>query len=188
VRFNFRAVAKSLPNGFSHTTRAHLPAGADSASGSQLLQHHGEEFRCSGQIEKTVRRRAALGIELIQQRLQRGIALGIRELAAMVVNGRAERRPKLGIVALARELLVPFLQLRAEALIRFLTAGEADHLELRRQIAGGRQVVERRDQLARGQVARRAKDHHGARLRTLARDERVEKGIVESFRHEGGGN
>ncbi len=97
------------------------------------------------------------------------VRAGIREVAAMVGEIGGKSVP-LGIVHIAGagKRLDPGTHLGAPAFVRLFTAGHANHAERPRHLALGVEVIQRGDQLARGQVATRAEDDDGARLIRLA--------------------
>ena len=101
----------------------------------------------------------------------------------MIMDALGKGGPQFRAVPLAGELLVPFLKLRAELQIALFAARKAHHLELRGQIARSREIVQRRDEFAVGQIARGTKNHHGAGFRALACDEGVEERIFGGVGH-----
>src|SRR6266496_3617663 len=62
-----------------------------------------------------------------------------------------------------------FFEIAPEFLVTFFTARESDNGHSGRQVAIGREVVERRDEFSMGEIARSAEDHNGAWLRHGAR-------------------
>ena len=116
----------------THHTRPFAADAGVQTGGLDHLQDGFEGLRCGGEVEESVRRRAAFLVELIEQDFESDVARRIFELAAVVVDALAEAGPKLVVVALAGVFAVPHLKLRAEDLIGFVATGKADHLELRR--------------------------------------------------------
>ena len=137
------------------------------ARSADHLQDGLEGLRRGGEVEEAVGRRTALRIKLVQQAAEGLVALQVFKLTAVVVDGLGEAFPQLVVVALAAVLLVAGLQLGAEDLVCLVAAGKAHHLELRRQVALGGDVVKGGDQLAVGEVASSAKDDHGAGFCTM---------------------
>ena len=82
----------------------------------------------------------------------------------MIKDRLRERFPNFVAHHLARKFSRRFLHFLAKLLIRFRPARETDDRNRRRQFAVGREIVERRHELAVRQVAGRSKNHDGARL------------------------
>ena len=167
-----------MPKGFSTMTRDQPPAGDLLRPASlRLFRMPSNSAGGDGKIEEPVALGAALGVDLLQALGQAGVALGIAELAAVVVDALGEALPELVLDVLAGELAGGFLELGAELLIGLFPAGEADDGEGRGQIAIGGQVIKRGDELAVGEIARGAEDDDGARLRHAPAGKAFAQGI-----------
>jgi hypothetical protein len=68
---------------------------------------------------------------------------------------------------------------RSEDLVGLFTTGKADHLELRRQVTAGGDVVEGGDELAIGEIARGTEDDDGAGLRAVTGEQRFLEGVFQ---------
>ena len=127
-----------------------------------------------GEVEKAVTHRASRGINRVELFAQRAVALGIREVAGLVVNPLREAAPHVVLQPRARAFLRGVAQFRAPRLVGLFAAREADDVRRGRQVAIGGKIVERRDELAESEIAGRAEDHdiarlrHGPRLKPLA--------------------
>ena len=139
---------------------------------AEILDDVREVLRRRCQVEQPVALRAVLRIHLRQQLLQPFVTRVIIEVH-LVIADPADKLIQLRIVRLhAAAGLDAFLHVGGKRLLQ-RTPRHPDDREVLRQIARLLQVVQRRQQLALGQVARRAEDHHharvGAALRMLAR-------------------
>ena len=104
----------------------------------------------------------------------------------MIKDALGETFPELVLHGLPRKFRRGFFELGAELRVGFIPPREADDCERGGQIAVGGDVVERRDELAMGQVAGGAEDDDGARLRHRAAGEplaqRIGRGLGERGR------
>ena len=146
--------------------RAHRACGCATGPASPSLRgDEREDRRRRREVEDDVALRAALAIGLRQPALQLGVRLGIVEGAADVEDAARERLED-GVVdrLRARVRLERLAHLLAIALVAAVVAArDADQRERGRQHVAQRQVVERRQQLAVREVARRAEDDERAR-------------------------
>ena len=146
--------------------------------------------RRDGEVEEPVAARAALRVERVELCGEGGVAGGVAEFADVIENARGETSPDLLVQTRARALRRRLLEFRAPGLVRLLAAGEADDVRGGGQVAIDGEIVERRDELAEGEVARGAEDHdvaglrHGPAGEALAqrvggcRDGRIQSGAV----------
>ena len=142
----------------------------DQAIRAQLFDDADELRGGGGEIKETIARRAALGVEFLQELLEFLVARGIAKLRLMVKDRLRQRIPHRGVDRLeARGLGDGVAQLRAELVVGLGPAGEPDDGKRLRELAFVGQIVEGRDKLAVGEVTRRAKDHQRARLGRLPR-------------------
>ena len=102
-------------------------------------------------------------------RAQPFVSSGIVEIALHIAHARGQPRPNILIepaefelAILADELLDLVGQSLAPCLDGLIGEVDADDPETVGQPAGGDQIVERRNDQALGQIARRAEYHHGA--------------------------
>ena len=107
-------------------------------------------------VEEAVTARAVCAIFLEQALAEALVAAHVREIAADVMQRPREALPDLILKGLTRELRDSILHRRAELLVAPVAAGESDDGEARRQQPLAREVVQRRHELARRQVAGRA--------------------------------
>ena len=132
---------------------------------AELLDDLCKIRRRGRQVEQAVARRAVRAIDLLQNLAQRVIALIVGKLGTVVVNPLGQRLPDGGIDrAEARELSNALLEFHAELFVGLRAAGKSDDAERRRKLAFVGEIVQRRDELAMCEVARRAENHQHARL------------------------
>ncbi len=122
----------------------------------------------AGDVEKSIALAAAIAIDGIECCCEAGVAIGIGELALVVVNVRRDAAPDGVIMTRARYFAVELFEASTELGIGFFATGKADDFHAWRQLAIECEVVERRHQLAVSEVACGAKNHNGARLRAGA--------------------
>ena len=144
--------------------RGLLLPGVDQARLAQVGDDRREELGCDRQVEDPVAPRAVAPVEL----LERGLELLVRLRGRRTSRGRrrcgtGELGPDLSEVGPAL-LGQRFLVVGAQVVVGPVAAGEADDGVFGRQVSAPGQVVERRHELAMGQVARRAEEDHGAGL------------------------
>ncbi len=129
-----------------------------------MFQDRFELVRSDGEIKKTIAACPALGVDRFQT-LGQGLVTGfVAEFALVIKNRLRERFPDFVTHTLTRELARSCFELLAKFGIGFGTAGKAHHRDGGRQLAIGREIVERRHKFAMGQVAGRAEDDDAARL------------------------
>ena len=167
---------------FANHTRPFPRSGFVQARRSKLLHDLVKELRSRREVKETIGSRAPFFVELIEFGFEAFVAFRVLKLASVIVNGLSEATPEFVAVALAGVLLVGRFQFGPEHVIRFVPASKSDHLELRRQVATGRDIVERGDQLSVGQIARGSENDKRARLRTIA----VKEGFLKGVFHWGG--
>jgi hypothetical protein len=80
-----------------------------------------------------------------------------------------KRLPNFVSHGLAGKLTRRFFEIAPEFLVTLLAARETDNRHGGRQVAIGRDVVERRDKLAMGEITCSAEDHNATWLRHSAR-------------------
>src|SRR6185369_3107714 len=132
-----------------------LHAGAEKISGRRQIVH----VIAVGRV---------LVVDLFERILQLEIKVFVAHVSTLIVQAANERLPDIGIHFVSGEFLDVFRDFLAEFLVRHGGAGHANHPEFPRQQVVFRQVVESRNQLAAGQIATGAKNHHGARVGYLA--------------------
>jgi hypothetical protein len=98
------------------------------------------------------------------------VARGVGELGLVVADGLDEGLPHLVQMAGARDLAVDAPRARRGTRHPISPGAQTDDPHSRRQLAIDREVVERGNQLAVGQVAGRTENHHRARLRQRTGD------------------
>ena len=172
-----RAEARSVPNGFSITART-SPC-SDRCRPFSLIADgdDGEELRRRREVVDAVERLAGLGVELVHRLAQARVAGHVVERDAEVAHAAEQaRRAAASLGRAAGELADRLARLRAEVVVGEIAARDADQVEALRQRALVSEVVERRQELAPRQVARRTEDdqRRGRDRETLqAFDERV---------------
>ena len=125
---------------------------------AELAHDDREEHRRGREVEAAVHPHAGGLVELVERLAQRLVDRRVVEHPRHVAD-LVEELVEDGRVGLApRELLDGVLRLRAELLVGVVRARHADEVEALGQRALVGEVVERRQQLALGQVAGRAED------------------------------
>ena len=140
-------------------------AGCRQSGQLEMVDDHRVERRWDRQVEEPIPGGAAVAVDPIEPLRKLGVGGRIVEGSLVVLDPACERLPDRRLrrpVATVR--VDPFEQVVAERLVRQLATGEADDGEFRRQEATEQAVVERRRELAFGEIAGRAADDHGARL------------------------
>jgi hypothetical protein len=132
---------------------------------SQLLDAGAEAVRWNRQVEHAIAGNAAGGFDLLQARLELGVAPGIVDGAAVEEQRPFEVGPVLRVERPAREALDPLARHAAEDVVVELAPSDAHHREVRRERAVQGQVVEGRQQLALGEVTAASEDDEAAGLR-----------------------
>jgi hypothetical protein len=92
----------------------------------------------------------------------------VAELALVIKDRLCRRLPDFIAHSLARKLAGGFFEITPEFLITFFTACESDNGHGGRQVAIGREVIQRRDEFAMREIAGGAENHNRARLRHCA--------------------
>ncbi len=133
---------------------------------AQLTDDHREEARRRGQVERAVQPLPGLLVEAVQHRAQLRIDTGIVEHARHVLDVLEQSRQHVVVGRAPGERANGLLALGAILLVGFLPARDPHQVKALGQGALVREVVQRWQQFALGQVARRAEDHeHGRRNR-----------------------
>ncbi len=146
------------------------------ARGLDLLDDHREELRRRRQVVRAVERLPGLLVELVQDLRELGVAVRVVEVRRDVLHVPEQAAEHLVVRRPPRVLADRGAALLAEVVVPLLAAGDADQLEALGQRALVGEVVERGQELAVRQVARRAEDdERGRRDRQAleALDERV---------------
>ena len=141
-----------------------------------------EEFGRDGQIIDPIAARTVGTVELLELVLELAIGLRVVKSPRRENETAGELRPDLaeiGIAILAERLLV----VGAKVVVGPVAAGKPDNGALAGQVPSPSQMVERRDELAMGQVACRAKQNDRAGLRHPGSWKRLTQRI--GFRHAG---
>ncbi len=129
---------------------------------AHVVHDHREEARGRGQVEHAVALGAVALVDPLEPLAERTKVVDVVEAAALVVQRVGERGPVRLVDRRAREALERRAGEVAVVVVGHLAAGIADDREAVRQEAAHAQVVDRGQELAVGQVARRAEDdEHG---------------------------
>ena len=132
-------------------------------AGTEVLQNRPKDRRWSRDVEKTLH----IATQLFFDRCKVGgepVKRGLLIIAARhVARVGRDPPPRVRIEFAAGKLLDRPRRERAKFLVRDRLAAVADEVEIRRQETINTQVVDRRDQLSRGEITRRAKDDHHRR-------------------------
>ena len=151
----------------------------------QILHDRFELLGRGGEIKKTIAARAALLIEAVETFRQLLVALLVAEFALMIEERLGEAIPDFVAHGLPGEIPGRFLHFMAELLVRLGPAGEADHRDRRWHLAVRRDVVERGHEFAVSEVAGRAENDDGARLRqSLGRESFAQRIGLRLVRHD----
>ena len=138
------------------------------AGAAQLTHDLTDELRRDGQIvEVVVCRLVRLG-GLGDLGVEPRVRSRILQRAADVVDALPQPRPQRGSRGSRLVRFHRFVEVRAEGLSRVVARGEADDGEMLGQQVVPGEVVQRGDELALGQIAARAEDHHHARIGGIA--------------------
>ncbi len=149
----------------------------------ELLEQGGKGAGRRGEVVEPVALRGAGLVQLLELRAQPREGVGIVEGAGDVAHAGGEILPHLGVHRLLpRELAHRLAHVARELVVGVGALGDADDAEGGRQVRAEREVVERRNELAVGEVAARAEDDHrtglGRRLDAEPRAERVRHLVV----------
>ena len=128
----------------------------------QLFDDRPEVVGGGGQIVQMITVGGVLGVHFVEGFFQARIKIGVFEIAVHIVQPAQEPLPKIAVHTVAGKLLDIVSDPLAEFVFRDLSARHPDHREFARQQLIGGQIVERRNQLAAGEVSGRAENHHGA--------------------------
>ena len=148
----------------------------DEAGLTQPGDDRGEELGRDGQVIDPVASRAQGLVDALERLFESLVRRRIVEGAGRKEDPIGELGPDLlevGTADLGQRLLV----LGAEFGVGPVAAGEADDRGLGRQVAAPRELEERRDELAVGQVAGGAEEHEGARLGHSGPRQRLAQGV-----------
>ena len=161
------AESRSCPNGFSMTTRRQPPSWSlvVEPDASELGDDLGELRRLGGEVEEAVAACPVLLVHLVEHRLEAVEAHRLREVEVLIRDPLGERAPG-GLIE--RQDPAVLLERRLdpvpERLVVERPAADGQHPELVRQQVRPPQVIERRQDLAMGQVAGRAEQDQHARV------------------------
>ena len=122
-----------------------------------------------GKIKKAIAARAVSLIDFIETFYKRLVTAFVAELALVIKNRLRKCLPNFVAHRLAGKFARRFFEIAPEFLITFFATRESDNRHRRRQLAVGRDVIERRDEFAMGEIACRAEDHDTAWLRHRTR-------------------
>ena len=131
-----------------------------------MLHDGTEEIRRGRQVVKIVAVAGVVFVDLLQKFFQLLVGAVVAEFAGQVVDVTLEPFLQVGINGFAGEFFQVLRQLAAKFVGGHGIARHADHGKLSRQEVVFRQVIERGDQLAAGQIAGSAENDHGARIAT----------------------
>ena len=160
-----RAEARSVPNGFSMTTRRQAPLSSRaSPDSSEMTADRGEAGRRRRQIKQPVALGSALALDagklladLLVGRFVVGIALDIGDAAEHALDHALIDLP-------GGEFRQAFGEIVAKRVARRWRCGDADQGERFRQQSLDGEIIKRRHQQPVGEVARRAENHEAARI------------------------
>jgi hypothetical protein len=157
--------------------------GAREAVAAQCLDDHREVLRRGGEVERAVELLARVVVELVQRAAQAVVHVLVVEGARHVARLVEQRVQDLVVGLAPGELRHGLMGLLAELLVGQLRARDADELEALGQRPVRREVVERRQELAAGQVPRPAEDHERGRVDGQALEARGERVLRLDERH-----
>ena len=149
---------------------------------ADLAHHHRERLRRHGEVVEPVAAGPARLVELVQHLSHAVLAAVVGEVGRDVAHARSERLEHVGAERVAGELLHRLPHRSDELARRLLAARDADDGEPLRQEPAEGERVERRQQLALRQVARRAEHDERAGIR-LAPDAQALRKRVRRLRH-----
>ena len=130
-----------------------------------MLQNRFELVWRGCKIKKAIPAGTVDFVDLIKAFSQPLVTSLVVELALVIKNRLSKRPPNFVAHSLAGKLARSFFKIAPEFVITFLAASESDNRHRGRQLAIGRQVVQRGDELAVREIACGAEDHNGTRLR-----------------------
>ena len=132
--------------------------------GAELGADQREELRRRRQVEDTVQRVAGLIVEIAQEAIDLGVDAVVIEHARHVAHLGEQPVEHVRVWPSPREALDRLARHLLKVLVRLLAAGDADQLEPLRECSLVREVVQSGQQLAAGEVARRAEDDERGRM------------------------
>ena len=127
--------------------------------GTHSLDDHREELRRCGQVVDPVSLGSDLGVDLLEEIAERREVRVVVESTDVVAQHRSERRPVMLVDWCARMALDRGMAEVAVLIVGHLRAGIPHERKPRRQETPAAEVVDRRQQLALGEVTRGAEDH-----------------------------
>jgi hypothetical protein len=131
---------------------------------AELPDDHREERGCGGQVEEPVERDAGFLVELLELLVEPLVDGVVVEGARHVADLLEQLLEHLRVGLAARVLLDRLARHRAVVVVRDVRARHSDQVEALRQRPLMGQVVDRRQQLAVGEVPRAAEDDHRRRV------------------------
>jgi hypothetical protein len=131
---------------------------------AELADDHREERGCGGEVEEPVEGDAGVRVELLELLVERLVDGVVVEGARHVAHLLEQLVEHLGIRLAPRVLLDRLARHRAVIVVRDVGARYGDQVEALRQRSLVGQVVDSRQQLAVGEVARAAEDDHRRRV------------------------
>src|SRR4029453_971164 len=148
---------------------------------ADLADEHGDRVRRDGEVVDAVAGRAALLVEVVERRDHAVLAAFVREVGRDVAHPLGEPLPGLVAELVPAELLDGALQPFAELVVGLPGAGDAHDAELLRQQPPQRERVERREELAPGEVPGGAEDDQRARLRRALQPQPFEQRVLDRW-------
>src|SRR5208337_4296194 len=130
----------------------------------ESLHDVAEEVGCSRQIKEIVSVRVVLLVNLGKRRFQLVVSSGIVEISIDVIDAAGKPFPQVVIDGASGELFEVFAELFPRVVVAHGAAAHADHGKLAREQLLAGEIVESGNQLASGQVASEAENHHDARI------------------------
>ena len=166
-----RALWMSCPKGFSKTTRVQnplrllAPHGGDEARAAEPLDDRAELVRGDGEIKEAAANASPLRVGFLEEGAQPLEGARIAGRAPEVADAALEVGPEHLVHGLASgEGRDGFLELCPERDVALFPARHPDHERAGGERSRAREVVERRHQLAAGEVPRSPEDHDRARV------------------------
>ena len=154
-----RASASEVPNGFSMIARTSKSSERASPAAPRARDDHREELGRGREVEGARHRLAGDGVELLERGGDVGVGVGVAEAARHVAQLREQAVEHAVVGRRAREAADRLGRHLAVLLVGHLAARDPDQVEVARQGALVREVVDRRQQLAPREVAGGAEDH-----------------------------
>jgi len=129
-----------------------------------VLEDRFELIWSSCKIEKAIAAGAVVFIDFIQAFGQAFVTGLVVELALMINNRLSKRLPNFVTDRLPGKLARSLFKILPEFVITFVATSESDNRDTGGQLTVGREIIQRGDEFAMGEIARGAEDHNGARL------------------------